>query len=186
MSKNVEKIPDNTATAAKGDLTEKGVKISKKQNIDEFASRGYGVAEGNELLLGFYEALFLLEKGILEVEDDKGGKISFKQLLQRYEIVNENAWTKYLTYRDLRSRGYVVREGFGLGVDFRVYDRGEYSKDTAKNLVLSMQEGKPVSMEDLTSALKQSQSLKKELILAVMNRRGETVYYSVSELTLKQ
>jgi tRNA-intron endonuclease len=79
----------------------------------------------------------------------------------------------------------VVREGFGSGVDFRVYERGEYNKDTAKYLILSIQEGKPISLEDLINALKQSQSLKKELVLAVMNRRGEIVYYSVSQLTLK-
>jgi tRNA-intron endonuclease len=90
----------------------------------------------------------------------------------------------YLAYRDLRSRGYVVREGFGLGVDFRVYERGDYGKDTAKYLILSIQEGKPISLEDLAKALQQCQSLKKELVLAVMNRRGEVVYYSVSKLVL--
>jgi tRNA splicing endonuclease len=40
-------------------------------------------------------------------------------------------------------------------------------------------------MEDLSNALQQTGSLKKELILAVMNRRGEIVYYSVSPLTFK-
>jgi tRNA-intron endonuclease len=78
-----------------------------------------------------------------------------------------------------------VREGFGSGVDFRVYDRGDYSKDTAKYLIVSLQEGKPISIEDLSNVSKQTLSLKKELILAVMNRRGEVVYYSISELTLK-
>jgi tRNA splicing endonuclease len=33
--------------------------------------------------------------------------------------------------------------------------------------------------------LQRSQSQKKELILAVMNRRGEIVYYSISQLTFK-
>jgi tRNA-intron endonuclease len=111
--------------------------------------------------------------------------MDFQKLLQRYESVDENAWVKYLTYRDLRSRGYVVREGFGSGVDFRVYERGDYGKDTAKYLVLSVQEGKPISLENLAHAVTQSHSLKKELILTVMNRRGEIVYYSVSKLTLK-
>jgi tRNA-intron endonuclease len=78
-----------------------------------------------------------------------------------------------------------VREGFGFGVDFRVYERGEYNKGAAKYLVLSIQEGKPISMEKLTHILLRSQSLKKELVLASMNRRGEIVYYSVSQLTLK-
>jgi len=169
----------------KGLLTEKGVKIPKEQSVDELSCRGYGLTENNEFLLGFCEALYLLDKGMLEVEDGKGGKASFQEILQQFKSADENAWVKYLTYRDLRSRGYVVREGFGLGVDFRVYERGGYGKETAKYLILSMQEGKPVSMEDLTGVLKNSQSLKKKLILAVMNRRGEIVYYSVAQLTLK-
>jgi tRNA-intron endonuclease len=79
----------------------------------------------------------------------------------------------------------VAREGFGGAVDFRVYDRGGYGKDTAPYLVLSTQEGKPLGINDLAEALQQCQSQKKELVLAVMNRRGEIVYYSVSQLTFK-
>lgn len=168
-----------------GLLVEKGVRVSRKQSIDELSSRGYGVVEGKEMLLTFYEALYLLDKQMLEIEDEKVGSVDFQSLVQRYEGVNENAWAGYLVYRDLRSRGYVVREGFGSKVDFRVYDRGDYSKDTAKYLIVSVQEGKPISIEDLQNSLTESLSLKKELILAVVNRRGEIVYYSVSELTLR-
>jgi tRNA-intron endonuclease len=148
-------------------------------------SKGYGVKEGKGLLLNFYEALYLLEKQILEVEDAKGKKLDFKTLAQLSEKRNENGWANYLVYRDLRSRGYVVREGFGSKIDFRVYERGDYSKDTAKYLIINVQEGKPIPIQDLTTSLTDSLSLKKELVLAVINRRGETVYYSVSELTLK-
>jgi tRNA-intron endonuclease len=184
MSKK-QKASSAAEIAVKGVLDEKGVRLPKSQNVEEISSKGYGTTEDNKLLLTFYEALYLLDKGLLEVEDGKGKKMNFQRLLQHYESVDDNAWIKYLTYRDLRSRGYVVREGFGSGVDFRVYERGDYGKDTAKYLVLSVQEGKPVSVEDLTRVMTQSQSLKKELILTVMNRRGEIVYYSVSQLTLK-
>jgi tRNA-intron endonuclease len=185
MSNTKDSGPNESELTVKGILTERGVRIAKRQAADKLSSSGYGVSEGKEFLLTFFEALYLVDKRMLEVEDEKGGKESFQGLLRRYESADENAWVKYLAYRDLRSRGYVVREGFGSGVDFRVYERGEYSKDTAKYLILSIQEGKPISLEDLTNALKQCQSLKKELILAVMNRRGEVVYYSISQLSLK-
>jgi tRNA-intron endonuclease len=183
MKQDKEKAAVRSELKVEGLLTEKGVKVSEKQGVDELSQRGYGTSEDNALLLTFYEALYLLDKGWMEVFDKKT-KVDFQSLLHAYESTDENAWAKYLAYRDLRGRGYVIREGFGLGVDFRAYDRGEYGKDTAKFLVLSLQEGKPITMEDLAHVLKQSQSLKKELILAVMNRRGETVYYSVSQLTV--
>ena len=74
---------------------------------------------------------------MLEVKDEKGEIADFQTLLHCYEAQNENAWVSYMVYRDLRSRGYVVREGFGGGIDFRVYERGAYGKDTAPYLVLA-------------------------------------------------
>ncbi len=185
MNKSKEQPqPTRQETKIEGALTEKGVKITNKQRAEELRAKGYGIEENGGLLLNFYEALHLLDKGLVSVKDKKGNEVGFQQLLQVAEKMDENAWAKYMVYRDLKSRGYVVREGFGMDVDFRVYERGEYGKDTAKYLILSLQEGKPITIEELTQIMKQCQSLKKELILAVMSRRGEIVYYSVSQLTL--
>lgn len=165
-----------------GVLVEKGVKITEKSSVDALSSRGYGAAENDVFTLTFYEALYLLDKELLEVNDEKGKEVDFQALLKSYEKVDQNAWVNYLVYRDLRSRGYVVREGFGAGTDFRIYERGAYGKETASYLVLGTQEGKPLPIDDLAKVVRHCQSEKKELILAVMNRRGEIVYYSVSEL----
>jgi tRNA-intron endonuclease len=177
--------PINSEVKTTGVLVEKGVRIAEQSSIDSLSQRGYGTAENDVFTLAFYEALYLLDKELLEVKDEKGKEVDFQALLQSYEKTDPNAWVNYLVYRDLRSRGYVVREGFGAGTDFRIYDRGAYGKDTASYMVLGTQEGKPLPIDDLTKALRHCQSQKKELILAVMNRRGETVYYSVSQLTFK-
>jgi tRNA-intron endonuclease len=184
---NKKEMATNSGSELKieGLFVDEGVRISKKQWIDELSSRGYGVVEGKDLRLTFFEALYLLDKQMLQIEDERGKRLDFQALVQRCENINENAWARYLVYRDLRSRGYVVREGFGSKVDFRVYERGDDSKDTANYLIIRVQEGKPIAVEDLTRIMLQSQSLKKELVLAVMNRRGEIVYYTVGQLTLK-
>jgi tRNA-intron endonuclease len=175
------------AKVIEASLGEKDIIVSLPENIEELASRGYGTSKNKKLILTFCETLFLVSKEMIAVKNKKTRKkIGFQQLLSRYQMLEENAWAKYLIYRDLRSRGYVAREGFGLGIDFRVYERGEYGTATAKNLVLGIQEGQPVSMEDLIRALKNAHSLKKELVLAVLNRRGEVVYYSLSKLTMSE
>jgi tRNA-intron endonuclease len=168
-----------------GTLAKKGVVVAEQSSIDALTSRGYGTLEDKVFTLTFFEALYLVDKGMLEAKDENGKAADFQSLLHCYEAQNENAWVSYLVYRDLRSRGYVAREGFGAGIDFRMYERGAYGKDTAPYLVLSTQEGKPLSIDELADALQQCQSQKKELTLAVMNRRGEIVYYSVSQLTFK-
>lgn len=167
-------------------LRENGVLVSSPGDIDGLSSRGYGISEDGGLSLTFYEALYLRGKEILEITDEKTGeKLSFQDILKHFKSTDENAWVKYLIYRDLRSRGYVVREGFGLGIDFRVYKRGEYGEETAKYMIFGIQEGQPVTLEELARAQMNVQSLKKKLVLAVVNRRGEVVYYSLSQLTLK-
>jgi tRNA-intron endonuclease len=183
MNTNEEKSAVQSEQKIQGLLIEKGVII--KQGIDALQTKGYGIVEKNELFLSLYEALYLLDKEILKIKNKNGIEINFQSLLHTYKQTDVNAWIKYLTYRDLRSRGYVVREGFGLNCDFRVYDRGEYNKQTAKYLIFIIQEGKPTILEDLTNTMVQCQSLKKKLILAVMNRRGEMVYYSISQLALR-
>lgn len=135
----------------------------------------------------FCEALYLQSKGIIKIIDEKtGNTLNFQDLLEKYKSIEKNAWIKYLIYRDLRSRGYIVREGFGLGVDFRLYGRGDYSKDAADYLVYGIYEGMTLSIEDLAQVLTRSQNLKKTLILAVVDRRGEIVYYTLSQLNLQQ
>ncbi|MCX8151304.1 MAG: tRNA-intron lyase [Candidatus Bathyarchaeota archaeon] len=182
---NKDNLTTPSELKVKGTLTEKGVKVSDKSSIDALSQRGYGTKENEEFTLAFYEALYLTDKLMLEVKNEKNENVTFQNILSIYEKKDENAWAHYLVYRDLRSRGYVVREGFGKAVDFRIYERGAYGKDSAQYLVISTQEGKPHPMKDLTEALSQSQSLKKELVVAVMNRRGEIVYYSVAPLTFK-
>ena len=185
QSKGAAEADRNAELTIEASLGEESVLVSSPEDIEELSLRGYGVPENEGLILNFYEALFLLGKGIIEIKNKTGGKINFQTLLQRFQSVDKNAWVRYLIYRDLRSRGYVAREGFGLGIDFRVYERGEYGKETAKYLIFGIQEGQPVSIEELARSLRYVQSLKKRLVLAVINRRGEVVYYTLSQLTLK-
>lgn len=183
MSETKKTQPPEFRTS--GVLAKKGVVVTDQSSIDALTTRGYGTSEENVFTLTFFEALYLVDKGMLEVKDEKGKTNDFQSLLHCYEAVNDNAWVSYMVYRDLRSRGYVAREGFGAGIDFRMYERGSYGKDTAPYLVLSTQEGKPLGINELAEATQQCQNQKKELTLAVMNRRGEIVYYSVSQLTFK-
>jgi tRNA-intron endonuclease len=155
--------------------------------VDVLTSRGYGIVEDEVCTLNVYEALYLVSKRMLTVS--KGKKcdqpLGFEQLLHEFRHLDEDLWVRYLVYRDWRSRGYVVREGFGLDIDFRVYERGTYMKKAAAYLVLSIQEGKPIPVMRLAKVLRHVQSLKKKLVLSVVNRRGEVVYYSLSKLTMK-
>ncbi|MBS7643287.1 tRNA-intron lyase [Candidatus Bathyarchaeota archaeon] len=159
--------------------------VSSSEAVSSLEQRGYGTKEEKTgLILSPTEALYLLgDKKLRVVDKDSGIEQDFPTLLGKIRTIDPEIWIRYLIYRDLRDRGYVVREGFGLGVDFRVYERGQYGEEAAKYIVFGISEGTPIPVGKIVELLRYVQSLKRELVLAVIDRRGEIVYYSVSQLT---
>ncbi|MFQ5761590.1 MAG: tRNA-intron lyase [Candidatus Bathyarchaeia archaeon] len=178
-AEKVEKKP-SPATLQDGRVV-----LEDTEDVKLLLQRGYGEKEKTHIELSPFEALYLLSEGWVEVTE-KRSKLTFQELLTRFSGREPCVWSQYLIYRDLRERGYVVKGGFGLGVDFRVYERGTYGKSAAKYLVYGVFEGEPAPLNDLINALSTAQNAKKELILGVIERRGEIVYYSLSRFTLQE
>ena len=88
----------------------------------------------NTLELEILEALLLLERKRFRLYTEDQATITFEDLLSITAGKDERIWTKYLIYRDLRQRGYVVRMGFGNGIDFRVFPRGVLSQKMLLNI----------------------------------------------------
>jgi tRNA-intron endonuclease len=142
--------------------------------------KGYGVKEGNFLVLAGEEALYLMSEGKLRIfEADR--ELTLKDVTEKLIPTDPDVWIRFLIYRDLRDRGYVVRRGYGIGLDFLMYERGTYGEQPAKYLVIGVSEGKPVRIEDLLRVTRPDVYSDKELLLAVVDRRGEVVYYKLSQ-----
>jgi len=161
------------------------VSVSDEDTVSFLNERGYGELDKDNHILTLtpYEVLyFILDKKMRVLDSETESQMDTPGLLERFRLKDPEIWTRYLVYRDLRDRGYVLREGFGFGIDFRVYDRGEYGKKAAKYIVFGINEGAPVPISKIAQLLNQVKSLKRELILAVIDRRGEVVYYSVFQM----
>lgn len=156
------------------------VRVTDRDRFGELEESGYGSREGKDLLLKDYEALYLLYGKKLEVEDADGKSVGFEKLAETAQKKAGDSWTKFVIYRDLRSRGYIVREGFGFGTDLRVYERGDYPKKPAKYVVFALDEGIEKGMSDLQKSVREMGKMGKEAIIAVIERRGEVIYYKVS------
>ena len=161
-------------------LADEDVRVTEKDRFGELEESGYGSRDGQELLLRDYEALYLLYAKKLDLEDKAGRSIGFEKLAELAQKKAGDSWTKFVIYRDLRSRGYIVREGFGFGTDLRVYERGDYPKKPAKYVVFALDEGIEKGMADLQKSVKEMARMGKEAIVAVIERRGEVIYYKVS------
>ena len=159
------------------------VLIDETRSQDELRTKGFGEKEGQQYVLKPYETLYLLHTGRLEVAGKKMTFDSMFELLLKYD---RNIMTKFLVYRDLRSRGYVAKEGFGFGDDFRVYERGEYEIKPARYVVFGISEGASITAKSFAGAVEQIEKMGKEAVAAVIERRGEVIYYKASKMQFAQ
>lgn len=154
--------------------------VTDSARYGELEESGYGARDGKELWLQDYEALYLLYAKKLDLAAKGGKQVGFEGLAEETQRKARDSWTKFIIYRDLRSRGYVVREGFGFGTDLRVYERGDYPKKPAKYVVFALDEGIERRVDDLQKSVREMAKMGKEAIIAVIERRGEVIYYRVS------
>lgn len=168
-----------------GVLTKKNlIKIVDTRSQDQLRNKGFGDREDNDYLLETYEALYLLYLNKLVITS---GRIdNFASLLKHVLKYDKEIVTRFLVYRDLRSRGYVVKEGFGFGADFRVYERGEYEKKRAKYVVFCINEGINVRVGELSKNVREIETMGKNAIAAVVERRGEVIYYKLTNMKFKE
>jgi len=162
-------------------LVDGTVVVVDRERFGELEESGYGSRQDKRLPLRDYEALYLLYAGKLDLKDESRKVVTFERLAELTQKRARDAWTKFMIYRDLRSRGYVVREGFGFGTDLRVYERGDYPKKPAKYVVFALDEGIEKGMGELQKSVKEMARMGKEAIIAVIERRGEVIYYKVSK-----
>ncbi len=162
-----------------GILRGNDVFVTNPEQVKWLTERGFGVGD-EQLRLSLPEALFLIEIKRLTLLSGKGIAYTFEDLARKANKLDRNSWYKYLVLRDLRTRGYITREGYGIGIDFNVYEKGEYPQEAPKFLVVGLCEGAPAAFGKMVEILKRAQSNRKTLILAVIDRRNEMVYYSIS------
>ena len=161
------------------------IMVNETRCQDQLRSKGFGENQDSQFILSYCEALFLSFTNRLVIKNNEDDTIGFEQLIKKMLKHDPGILTRFLVYRDLRSRGYVVKDGFGFGIDFRVYERGEYQKKPSKYLVYALNEGINMKIEELYDLIDQTARMGKNSVLAVIERRGEVIYYKASKFLLR-
>ena len=164
-----------------GKLIKNTVKVLDQSIQNELLAKGYGERYDDEFILNSFEALYLLYTKKLQVLKITK-KISFNSLIEIYKKDESDIFTKFLIYRDLRNRGYVAKNGYGFGSDFLVYEKGQFGKRGAKYLIFALNEGTQEKILRVQRNIEQITHMGKEPIIAVIERRGEVIYYKISKI----
>lgn len=178
-----------------GTIEKNKVIVRDEQGIEEFYENSYiGTIEVREnqkiLVLEPIEILLLYERQrilLWEGNNKDNPQYDFEGLLTYFSQYDERLWQKYIIYMDLRKRGYIVRTGYGDGIDFRVFKRGaDFNEDTAKYLIFPVFESNPIELRDLDKISRVAMSSRKDLIIATVDRLSKPTYYSVKKFEILQ
>ena len=125
-----------------------------------------------------------MESGRLEVESD-GGRRDASHLMRVAHKNFEGFEIRYLVYRELRSRGYVVKLG-QPPLDFRVFPRGGTpNKTPSKWWVSAISERWTFDLARLLEDIDRTTDVRKKLLLAVVDEESDVTYYDVKRVVPK-
>ncbi len=157
-------------------LISKGrVYLPNADRLMDLREKAFGTLTGDKVVLNPYETFYLLEKNRVKVLDEKSRKpSSLKELVRKFSVGKPAIWTKYLVYRDLRDRGYLVRVEDG-GFDFETFGKG-----ATRRMVSIVFEGGESTLDKLAKLSAKANDQAKDLVLAVIDRRTDIVYYTLN------
>ncbi|MEG3225348.1 MAG: tRNA-intron lyase [Methanobacteriales archaeon Met13] len=160
-----------------GKLKGEMVTLNSPQALKLHQKSHYGQLVQEELQLPLLEALFLMEKEKLNILQE-GRKLSLEEATDL--IIERGLLNKYLVFKDLRNRGYIVRTGFKYGSEFRLYERGKSPGDGNSDLLVKvMIEDQDIHIKDFSSYVRVAHGVNKKLMLAVVDHEQDITYYNV-------
>jgi len=179
---------EDTTPSLMFDMKEAQIYVSKPLASEIFENGYFGIwIADDSLCLEPEEILLLLDRGRIEVINEITKQpISSEDLVIHFTKINRNFWSRYLVYKDLRNRGYVVSIGTRITAPFRIYSRGgKPGESVSKKVIYPIPEGEDINLDLLDQIVKQAKIDRKKLLLSVIDRLGDVTYYQASQLELE-
>lgn len=127
------------------------------------------------LQLDLLEACFLAEEGKLDVREG-ARELGLADLLAVGARLDDAFETRWLVFRDLRKRGYIVKSG--ERADFHVYPRGGFPGRTpSSHVVRAVGERGTFDLEALLGDAAEAERQGKRLLLAIVDEEGDITHY---------
>jgi len=159
------------------ELTENIVIVKDKKGTKLHEKSYYGNMTEEGLQLSLIEALYLAEKEKITILKDEK-EVTLDEMFKI--IRRDDLFSKYLVFKDLRNRGYVIKTGFKYGSEFRLYERGKSPGEGHSDyLVKIISEDYEIKASDFSSYVRVAHGVNKKLLFAVVDEENDITYYNV-------
>jgi len=157
-------------------LTENSDQARDLYNTSRFGK----ILDNGRVQLSLLETLYLVDKKRLEVLDGRNKPIPQEKFLKKAAKIAPDFWIKYVVFKDLRNRGYIIKTALKFGADFRVYERGvKPGEDHAKWVVFPVHEVNSLTWHEFSAKNRVAHSTKKRLMIGVVDDEGDVSYWEV-------
>ena len=157
------------------------VVIKDKGEASTLYNRGnYGYPlSGGGSELDLIEATYLLECGRLEIEKGKHG-MTFEAMFNYASGRCQDFDIQYIAYRDMRQRGFVVKNESGY-FDMAVFPRGKtLSNSRPQYYLVAVSERASSGIDIFKECLEETYSKGKQLLYCVVDEEADPTYYVMS------
>lgn len=169
-----------------GDVQEDGtVRVDDPVEASQVYAKGFfgTLASGAGLTLDRYEAVYLSEMSRVDLRGPGGRTVAWPTVFRRAVRADPGFAVRYLVYRDLRQRGYVVRAS-PPPVAFTVLPRGGVlHKTPSRYWIEAISERVPFDLAHLFDLAERAQTAKKLLLLGLVDEESDLTYYRVRRPT---
>jgi tRNA-intron endonuclease len=134
----------------------------------------FGKPFGEVLQLSFVEALYLLERSVLEIQTNDGKLLSEKKCITQMKKLQPDIEQRLMVFKDLKQRGLLVKTGFKFGAHFRAYTK-QPDKTHAEYLIHVVEKGFTSIWAEISRAVRLAHSVNKEFVFARID--NQTIDY---------
>lgn len=177
-ARKTEKKPE--AKLVRAIFTGESVYSNNKEAFSLHEQSRFGESKEGKILYSIFEALFLVEKAKMGLTEGKK-KLSFEKLMEKAKALDPRILTKYLVFKDMRNRGYVVKTALKFGAEFRVYDKGKNPGQVhAKWVLYPVRESDALTWHDFSAKNRVAHSTKKNLLIGIVDDENDVTYYEIT------
>lgn len=117
------------------------------------------------IILDLIEGCYLVERGKLSILSKLGKIVSFRRIKTLCRRQYDNFDARYLVFKVLKDKGYIVSPGIKFGCDFAVYERGP-GIDHAPFLISVYVPATNINATSIVLSGRLATTVKKQFILA--------------------
>jgi len=168
VSENV--FPKGNGVILKNRIVLFDKKLAKQLLQKEF----FGKPFGDGLQLSLVEALYLAERGVVDIQTSNNKNLSKKEFKKIIQKLQPDIQSRLVVFRDLKKRGLIVKTGFKFGAHFRAYTK-QPEETHAEYLVHVVDKGFKSIWAEISRAVRLAHSVNKEIVFARID--GDIIEY---------